>query len=117
MKPAIILSFLALSAGVAAGTAFVPSAHAQVPPQNILGDRDRDGVPNVFDPTNNNRRPQAWGDRDHDGVPNTYDRHDNRQQAWGDRDRDRIPNRYDTDRDGDGVPNTWDRNAGNPYRR
>ena len=60
----------------------------------------------------------AWGDRDRDGIPNAYDpRNNNRQQAWGDRDRDGVPNRYDRDKDGDGVPNTWDRRDGNPYRR
>lgn len=117
MKPPIVLTVLAIAGAVAIGPAVVTPADAQIAPQNMLGDRDRDGVPNVFDPTNNNRRPQAWGDRDRDGVPNTYDRHNNRQQAWGDRDRDNVPNRYDTDRDGDGVPNQWDRNAGNPYRR
>lgn len=60
----------------------------------------------------------AWGDRDRDGVPNAYDpRNNNRQQAAGDRDRDGVPNRYDTDKDGDGVPNTWDRKDANPNRR
>ena len=60
----------------------------------------------------------AWGDRDRDGVPNAYDpRTNNRQQAWGDRDRDGVRNRYDTDKDGDGVANAWDRRDGNPYRR
>ncbi|MCW5734350.1 MAG: hypothetical protein KIS73_09495 [Enhydrobacter sp.] len=119
MKPPIVLCVLAIAAGVAVAPASVTSADAQVLPNSIIGDRDRDGVPNVFDPTNNNRRPQAWRDKDHDGIPNAYDRNSNnyRQQAWGDRDRDNVPNRYDTDRDGDGVPNQWDRNAGNPYRR
>lgn len=117
MKPAIFLGVLAIAAGGATAPAFVTSADAQVVPNSIIGDRDRDGVPNVFDPTNDNRRPQAWRDKDHDGVPNAYDRNDYRQQAWGDRDRDNVPNRYDTDRDGDGVPNQWDRSVGNPYRR
>ena len=68
---------------------------AQQPPRNgAWGDRDRDGIPNQFDRTNNNRRG-ARGDQDHDG----------------------IPNRYDRDRDGDGTPNRWDSNPANPYRR
>jgi hypothetical protein len=42
----------------------------------------------------------AWGDRDRDGVPNIYDRYDNRRhnhhnRGYGDADRDGVPNRYD----------------------
>lgn len=43
----------------------------------------------------------AWGDRDRDGIPNIYDRYDNRRHnhhnrgAYGDADRDGVPNRYD----------------------
>lgn len=63
-------------------------------------------------------RNGAWGDRDRDGIPNAYDPHNNnRQQAWGDRDRDGVANRYDRDRDGDGVPNQWDRKPSNPNWR
>jgi hypothetical protein len=125
MKRATIMTVLAIAAGVAVTPAFISSAEAQVPPRNgALGDRDRDGIPNVFDQHNNNR-PQAWGDRDRDGVPNAYDRYDNRQQAWGGRDRDHdgVPNRYDRfdnrqmqDRDHDGVPRAFDRNDHNPWR-
>ncbi len=61
--------------------------------------------------------PRAWGDRDRDGVPNAYDpKNNNRQQAQGDRDRDGIANRHDADKDGDGVANTWDRKDGNAAR-
>jgi len=122
MKRPILLAVLAITAGVIVTPAIVTSAAAQVAPRNgVWGDRDRDGVPNVVDPRNNNR-PQAWGDKDHDGVPNTYDRHDNRQQAW-DKDRDGVPNRHDRfdnrqlqDRDHDGVPRVVDPNDRNPYR-
>ena len=62
-------------------------------------------------------RGGAWGDRDRDGVPNAYDPYNNnRRRGMGDQDRDGIPNRYDTDRDGDGRPNQWDRRPANPYR-
>jgi len=122
MKRPIALAILAIAAGVAVTPVIITSAEAQVPPRGgAWGDRDRDGVPNVVDPQNNNR-PRAWGDKDHDGVPNPYDRHDNRQQAW-DKDRDGVPNRYDRfdnrqlqDRDHDGVPRAVDRNDRNPYR-
>ena len=122
MKRPLILTVLAIAAGVAVAPAIVTSADAQVPPRNgAWGDRDRDGVPNAFDQHNNNRQ-QGWGDKDRDGIPNAYDRHDNRQQAW-DRDRDGVPNRYDRfdnrqlqDRDHDGVPRAFDRNDRNPYR-
>jgi hypothetical protein len=118
-----ILTVLAIAAGVAVVPSIVvTSAEAQVPPRNgTWGDRDRDGLPNVFDQRNDNR-PRAWGDKDRDGVPNAYDRHDNRQQAW-DRDHDGVPNRADRfdnrqlqDRDHDGVPRAVDRNDHNPYR-
>jgi len=122
MKPPILLVVLAIAAGVAVSPAVVTSAEAQVPPRNgVLGDRDRDGVPNVFDQRNDNR-PRAWGDKDHDGVPNAHDRYDNRQQAW-DKDHDGVPNRSDRfdnrqlqDRDRDGVPRAFDRNDHNPWR-
>ena len=62
-------------------------------------------------------RGGAWGDRDRDGVPNVYDPYNNnRRRGMGDQDRDGIPNRYDTDRDGDGRPNQWDRSPTNPHR-
>ena len=94
MKRPLILTVLAIAAGVAVAPAIVTSADAQVPPRNgAWGDRDRDGIPNAFDTHNNNRR-RGSGDQDHDG----------------------IPNRYDTDRDGDGRPNQWDRAPANPHR-
>ena len=100
MRRPLILTVLAIAAGVAVAPAIVTSADAQVPPRNgAWGDRDRDGVPNTFDQYNNNRQ-QAW-DRDRDGVPNRYDRFDNRQLQ---------------DRDHDGVPRAFDRNDRNPYR-
>ena len=63
-------------------------------------------------------RGGAWGDRDRDGVPNAYDPYNNnRRRGMGDQDNDGIPNRYDTDRDGDGRPNQLDRSPANPHRR
>lgn len=122
MKPPIALAVLAIAAGVAVAPALVTTAQAQVPPrQGAFGDRDRDGIPNAFDPRNDNR-PRAWGDKDRDGIPNAHDRYDNRQQAW-DKDHDGIPNRADRfdnrrlqDRDHDGVPRAFDRNDHNPWR-
>ena len=61
-------------------------------------------------------RGGAWGDRDRDGVPNAFDPSNNRRRGGGDQDHDGIPNRYDTDRDGDGRPNQWDRAPANPHR-
>ena len=122
VKPPIVLAALAIAAGVAMAPAAFITAEAQVPPRHgALGDRDRDGIPNVFDQRNDNRR-HAWGDKDHDGVPNAHDRYDNRQQAW-DKDHDGVPNRSDRfdnrqlrDRDRDGVPRAFDRNDHNPWR-
>ena len=60
------------------------------------GDRDRDGIPNAYDPRNNNRGPM--GDRDHDGVPNAVDARDDRWDSrWG---RPVQPPRYWGRRDG-----------------
>lgn len=123
MKRPMIVTVLAIVAGVAVVPAIVTSAEAQVPPRNgAWGDRDRDGIPNAFDQHDNNNRQKAWGDKDRDGIPNAYDRHDNRQQAW-DKDHDGVPNRYDRfdnrqlqDKDHDGVPRAFDRNDRNPYR-
>ena len=57
MKRPLILTVLAIAAGVAVAPAIVTSADAQVPPRNgAWGDRDRDGVPNTFDQYSNNRR-------------------------------------------------------------
>lgn len=68
----------------------VTPAPTYVPPRGgAFGDRDRDGIPNIADNYNNNRRDQ---------------------------DRDGVPNRYDRDRDGDGVPNRWDDRPNNPWR-
>ena len=73
---------------------YIGQAPPPVPPRaGPMGDRDRDGIPNAFDRTNNNRA--NYRDQDHDGVPNRYDR----------------------DRDGDGVSNRYDRSPNNPYRR
>lgn len=57
-------------------------------------------------------RRGPYGDRDRDGVINLYDRHDDRRHVrhvqvrgpWGDADH-------------DGVANRFDRFPGNPYRR
>ena len=65
-----------------------------------------------------------YGDRDHDGVANLYDpdnqrhrqRHARHYSPYGDLDRDGIPDLYDRDRDGDGIRNRYDRRPNNPYR-
>ncbi|MBA3058865.1 MAG: hypothetical protein KJ614_06175 [Gammaproteobacteria bacterium] len=67
----------------------------------------------------------AYGDRDRDGIVNIYDRDGPRNQwrqarlygPYGDLDRDGIRNQQDRDRDGDGVRNRYDRLPNNPYRR
>ncbi len=69
-------------------------------------------------------RRGPYGDRDHDGIANVYDRDSSRYQRhpariygpYGDLDRDGIPNQYDRDRDGDGVRDRYDRRPNNPYR-
>ena len=60
------------------------------------------------------QRGGAWGDRDRDGVPNIYDRNDRRHPDHGHRDARRGP--YG-DADRDGVPNRFDRFPMNPYYR
>ena len=78
-----------------------------VHPVVVGHDRDRDGIPNRYDPVYNPR----W-DRDGDGIPNRYDRV--YSPRW-DRDGDGVPNRYDRydnrrhDRDHDGIPDRFDR--------
>lgn len=70
-------------------------------------------------------RRGPYGDRDRDGIANVYDRDDSRHQwrqarlygPYGDLDRDGIRNQDDRDRDGDGVRNRNDRVPNNPYRR
>ncbi|MDO8778375.1 MAG: PXPV repeat protein [Burkholderiaceae bacterium] len=70
-------------------------------------------------------RGGPYGDRDHDGIANVYDpdsprnqwRHARLYGPYGDLDRDGIKNQYDRDRDGDGVRNRYDRLPDNPYRR
>lgn len=70
-------------------------------------------------------RRGPYGDRDRDGIANVYDRDDSRHQwrharlygPYGDLDRDGIRNQDDRDRDGDGVRNRFDRVPNNPYRR
>jgi len=69
-------------------------------------------------------RRGPYGDRDRDGIANVYDSdnsHNQRRHArlygpYGDLDRDGIPNLHDRDRDGDGVRNRYDRLPENPYR-
>lgn len=65
------------------------------------GDRDRDGIANVYDagsPRNQWRQPRLYG-------------------PYGDLDRDGIVNQRDRDRDGDGVRNRYDRLPDQPNRR
>jgi hypothetical protein len=73
-------------------------------------------------------RNGAWGDRDRDGVPNVYDRYDNRR-TWNNgagaiatTTVSPMPMTGSTiralrDKDHDGVPQAWDRNDNNPWRR
>lgn len=56
----------------------------------------------------------AWGDRDRDGVPNVYDRYDNRRHHGHGRPG---MNHGHRDSDRDGVPDRYDRAPGNPYYR
>lgn len=86
-RPFVITVLAAAAATVAAPTLVTP-AQAQV--------EIHIGTPQQ------QPRNGAWGDRDRDGIPNAYDPH-NRQQAWRDRDHDGVPNLYDRDRDGDGC--------------
>lgn len=69
------------------------------------------------------QRRGPYGDRDGDGIANVYDpdsprnrRHGRMYGPWGDLDRDGIRNIDDRDRDGDGVRNRRDRAPENPYR-
>lgn len=69
------------------------------------------------------QRRGPYGDRDRDGIANVYDhdsprnrRHGRLYGPYGDLDRDGIPNIDDRDRDGDGVRNRHDRAPHNPYR-
>lgn len=69
------------------------------------------------------QRRGPYGDRDGDGIANVYDpdsprnrRHGRMYGPWGDLDRDGIRNIDDRDRDGDGVRNRHDRAPENPYR-
>ena len=70
------------------------------------------------------QRRGPYGERDRDGIANVYDPDSPRNQGrygrlygpYGDLDRDGIPNQYDRDRDGDGARNRYDRYPDNPYR-
>ncbi len=68
-------------------------------------------------------RRGPYGDRDRDGIANVYDTHPhgNGHQArgfgpYGDLDGDGIMNMDDRDRDGDGVRNRHDRFPDDPFR-
>lgn len=105
MMRAKVLTVLAATAAVAAVPMLSAPANAQI-------DVYVTPAPTyTYDPP----RYGAWGDRDRDGVPNIADNYNNNRRGW-DRDRDGIPNRYDRDRDGDGVPNRWDDRPNNPWR-
>ena len=106
--PGFKLSVIAATAALAAVPLALPqAANAQIDVQ--IG---------TMPPPPPPPRGGAWGDRDRDGVPNQFDRsNNNRPSGWSDQDRDGVPNRYDRDRDGDGVPNRYDRSDNNPYRR
>ena len=72
----------------------------------------------------NGQRRGPHGDRDRDGIANVYDQgsqHNQWRQArlqgpYGDLDHDGIMNRQDRDRDGDGVRNRYDRLPDKPNR-
>ena len=71
------------------------------------------------------QRRGPYGDRDRDGIANVYDSGSPRNQwhqarlygPYGDLDRDGIVNQRDRDRDGDGVRNRYDRLPDQPNRR
>jgi hypothetical protein len=73
---------------------------------------------------NNWERRGPYGDRDRDGIPNAYDPRPNRPDQHarnrfgpnGDLDGDGIRNRDDRDRDGDGVRNGRDGFPSDPRR-
>ncbi|MCM2341629.1 hypothetical protein [Rhodoferax sp.] len=73
----------------------------------------------------NGQRRGPYGDRDRDGIANVYDSGSPRNQwrqarlhgPYGDLDRDGIMNQRDRDRDGDGVRNRYDRLPDRPNRR
>jgi hypothetical protein len=70
-------------------------------PSSSYGDRDRDGIANVYasgGPHNQWRRSRLYG-------------------PYGDLDRDGIRNQWDRDVDGDGVRNRFDRVPNHPNRR
>lgn len=69
------------------------------------------------------QRHGPYGDRDRDGIANVYERGGSRHPGsargygpHGDFDRDGVRNRRDRDLDGDGVRNRRDRAPRNPYR-
>ena len=70
------------------------------------------------------QRRGPYGDRDGDGIANVYDPDSPRNQRrfarlygpYGDLDRDGVMNMDDRDRDGDGVRNRHDRFPDDPYR-
>jgi hypothetical protein len=71
------------------------------------------------------QRRGPYGDRDGDGIANVYDPDSPRNQRryarlygpFGDLDRDGVMNQDDRDLDGDGVRNRRDRFPQDPYRR
>ena len=102
-------SDVAFSVGVQVPGAYVQAASpAYVQPQPVFV-QPQFGA--VFGQRDWNRN-SPYGDRDHDGIANVYDRDDYRHHnrhvnlrgPWGDFDH-------------DGVPNRFDRAPGNPYRR
>ena len=111
MTRSIKLSVIAATAALAT-LPLCPAAGRQRPDRIYIGPE-----PQYRQQAQQPPRGGAWGDRDRDGVPNVYDPYNNnRRRGMGDQDRDGIPNRYDTDRDGDGRPNQWDRSPTNPHR-
>ncbi len=73
-----------------------------LPPFNLTGDADGDGVPNWLDSDDDNDGVPDWADPDHP----MYDPH----HADADMDCDGVPNWQDDDIDGDGIPNDCDPN-------
>jgi hypothetical protein len=77
------------------------------------GDRDGDGIANVYDHRDGYR--DGWRDGGRDGWRDGG-RYGRRYGPHGDLDRDGVPNQDDRDADGDGVRNRLDRFPLDPHR-
>lgn len=73
-----------------------------LPPFNLTGDPDGDGIPNWMDSDDDGDGIDDWADPDHPMYDPTH--------PSADMDCDGIPNSEDDDIDGDGIPNECDPN-------